>query len=202
MPELPPDPSAPITVTLRDGSVMQQVVDLVVKKRPIGWSRKSYATYYKLPYALWIQRDIDAMLVDRQPRVYRLDLWPRVRMNALYQRINQAVRFLIEAENGLDPDGKYAKWRESVHIRREPGVGVVMEFDAVLEGAPKAEKFIGQTDKPKWKEKMDSWLDSDDIKPFHQAGLMLTPEEIEQIKLELPENIMYSITSREIKLVR
>jgi hypothetical protein len=201
----------PVTITFPDGRTASNIVNLVVKKKPAGWSRRSYATYYKKRYAEWLKRDIDAMMIDRQPVIYRKDLWPNVSMHSLYLRVNQALRYLLDPENNMDPDGKYKKFMEEIHIGFVPKgksskIGVAMMFDEVLEGnEPKAEKFVGEEDMPKWKMELDEWLESgSNTEPFHRSGLILTPEVIEQLKLELDglENVIASITSRDIKIIK
>ena len=204
-------PNKPYTVTVHDGSTVDRIVNLAVKTKPAGWARKSYATYYKKRYAVWIQRDVDAMIVDRSPKIYRKDLWPNVSVQSLYLRVNQAVRFLTDVENEMDPDGKYRIWHREVHIglypkKGYPKIGVVMDFDPVTEGEePRAESFIGEADMPNWKLKLDSWLeDSSQTEPFYKGHLLLTPEQIEQLKMELDglQNILFTINSREIKVIK
>jgi hypothetical protein len=192
-----------ITVSLPDGKTAAAIVNLVVgKKKPPGWSRKSYATYYKESYALWLKKDLDQMIADRQSVVYRYDKWPRVRPSALYQRIIQALMYVLDE---LDPDGTYKRLREQIRITRPNGVGVVLSFDEVLEGQPQGERFVGAAEKPRWYKKMFDYLeDMEIVEPFHIDKLMLTPEEVEQIKAELDglSNIMFSVTSREIKIIK
>ena len=151
------------------------------------------------------------MIADRQPKVYRKDLWPNVSITSLYLRVNQAIRYLTDPENGMDPADRYKIWLEDVKIgyiprRGYPKIGVSMSFDEVLEGAePRAETYIGEADMPIWKIKMDDWLeDNEQQEPFHVSNLLLTPQQQEQIRLELGglENIAFSVSSREIKIIK
>jgi len=198
--------SKPVTVTFNDGRVMQQVVNLVVKKRPHGWSRKSYATYYKRRYAEWLKRDIDEMIKDRKPRTYRKDLWPNVSVRSLYLRVNQSLRYLLDIENNMDEQGIYKKFREEVLITMINDTGVVMKFDDVLEGdSPKAEVCIAEEDNPAWRYAMNEWLDNPEAtEPFHKDGLLLTPEQCEQLNAELDglTNIIFSVSTREVKIIK
>ena len=201
-----PTSKPPVTITFPDGKTASTVVNFLVKKRPAGWSRRSYATYYKQVYAEWIKRDIDKMIETRQKAVYRYDSWPKLKPTALYQRINQAIMFLLDESNQMDPDGRYAKWRNDIRIHRRPDIGVVMEYDEVLEGSPAAEFVSADMDKPKWMQRMDEYLESrdPDLPPFHQTGLMLTPDEIVELKEELAglQGIMFSVDSREVKIIK
>ena len=198
--------SKPITITFADNSTMSKVVSHFVRDKPIGWSHKSYAPYYKRAYADWIKKDIDEMISTRNTIVYPYDKWPKIKGNGLYLRVNQALLFLLEPKNEMDSDGKYAKFREQVSIRRERGKGIIIEFDEVLEGSSRAEMIMSDRDKPKWKLKMDEWLESNAVNqpPFYQKNLLLTPEEVEEIKSELEglTNIIHDITSREIKIIK
>jgi hypothetical protein len=196
--------SKPITISFPDGKVAKQVVNLLVRKKPKGWAHRSYASYYKLVYAEWLLRDINEMMVDRQPRIFPYDKWPNVSPSSLYLRVNQATAYILD---NLDPDGKYARFFEQIKCRRIPKVGVKLCFDDVLADVePGGEKFIGDDDAPAWKQKMDAYLESDDetVEPFHQTGLMLTPEQVAQLELELSglSSIMYSVSCREIKIIK
>lgn len=193
-----------ITITFPDGKVAKQIVNLVVKKRPSGWSRRSYATYYKLVYAEWLLKDIDAMIADRKPRVYRYADFPKITPSSLYLRINQALMYILDPENNLDPDNKYAKFRQQISIKRTANVGIEIAFDEIFEIERGADICLGSQDTPKWKKKMDEYLEGDDLNPFHQTGLVLTDSEIAQIELELSglENVLYSVTSKEIKIIK
>lgn len=191
-----------ITITLPNGKTMSKVVNFIAKKRPHGWSRRSYASYYKEEYAMWLKTDIDAMIESRKSLIYRYDRY-NVSANSLYLRVNQALFYLLDEENGMDKEGKYRKFRNSVKIRREPKVGIIFEFDAVLESTDAGELVDAKSHRPKWMEKMDRWLeDTEDDKPFIQEGLMLTPTEIEQIVLEMPENVLSDVTSRHVKIIK
>lgn len=192
-----------IKVIFPNKEVMSQVVNAVVKKKPLGWARKSYATYYSKHYAEWIKKDIDGLMLDRAPRIYRYSAWPRVSARSLYLRINQALRFLLD---NLDPDSTYANFMSQVRIKQILQVGVSMALDEVVEGnVPHAEVFIAESDAPKWKQQMEIYLDAEsDGTPFHKDNLALTPAMIQQVELELSglENIIWSVTSKEIKIMK
>lgn len=196
-------PSSPVTVTFQNKTVIKSVVDYVLKKKPANWSRRSYASYYKKVYADWLLRDIDDMIESRATIVYRYDMFPSVSHNSLYARINQALAYILD---NMDSDGKYKKFREELKIRRKSGVGVMLEFDSVLEGNhPRAEKVVDNIEVPKWKQKLYDYLDNSTVEePLHIQNILLTPEQIEQLELELSglSNVMAVITSREIKIVK
>jgi hypothetical protein len=195
-----------ITIQIPSKSAMGNIVDALVRKRPIGWSRKSYPTYYKRIYAEWIQKDIDAMLIDRQPRLYDITKFKGITNQSLYLRVLQAIMYLIDPANGMDLDGKYTTWRELIKIKRIPKLGVKLSFDAILEGGEQAEIVKGDDSIPTWKRDLDVYLTTENPsgKPFHKTGLALTPEQVDQLILELDglSNIMHNITGREVKVVK
>src|ERR1039457_162000 len=120
-----PEQPKPIIITFPNGETASKVVDLIVRKKPIGWSRRSYATYYNEAYARWFQKDVDEMMLDMQPRVYKFDMFPTLKKNSVYARINQSKSYLLDF---LDPDKKYEKFFCYVRIRREDS-GVALRID-------------------------------------------------------------------------
>lgn len=195
----------PITITLPNGKIASQLVDLVMRKRPIGWSKRSFATYYSNLHATWLKKSLDEMIESRQDIVFRYDT-ARMSANSLYLRVNQAFLFLLE---NMDSEGKYAKLRTEVRVRREKGVGVIFEFDEVLRNPDDvgAEKIVKEVaNQPKWRDKMDDYLESPSTAgtPFFQDGLVLTLEEIQELKDELGglKNLICDVTSRHVKIIK
>jgi hypothetical protein len=190
-----------ITVTFPNGQTASRVVDLIVHNKPIGWSRKSYASYYTEDYGKMVQRIADKMIESKHPMVIRLDT-QSCTMNTLYLRVNQGFRYLAD---NMDSDGKYKKFLCSVRISRKSGEGLSIEFKDSAEDLI-AEDFVSEKDMPKWKAQLDEYLESDnpEAEPFHKTGLLLNPEDIRQLKLELGElkNIIFSVDSREVKVIK
>lgn len=196
---------SPLTLSIENEQVVAKLVDFIVKKKPAGWARRSYASYYKEPYAIWIKAGLDILNDTQKPIVYRYDKWPGVAKTSLYLRINQAIRFLTDSENGLDPEHKYKKLISKIRIERKQEGITIRIHDAWTEVAPGAEELIENRDHPKWKQDMLNWIESGDSnKPFfHKSGLMLDDNEIAQLHAELDGcGLMVSINHREIKLVR
>jgi hypothetical protein len=197
---MPPE-DKPVTIIFPDSSTASKVVDFIVRKRPVGWGRRSYSTYYNERYALWIKKDIDQMVIDRQPRVYRYESFS-CSSQSLYVRVYQAMRYLMEQ---MDSDGKYKKILSDIKLKRVRSLGITLKYDDVLEGEQRAEVFIEDTLLPKWKKDLDNYLEDSSLdKPFHKDGLLLTPAQVEQLNLELGglSNVIFSVTSREIKVVK
>jgi hypothetical protein len=200
---MPQEQPKPISVTFQDNSTMQKVVDLVVRKRPRGWSRRSHATYYKECYALWIKKDVDAMILDRKPRIFEYEQFPKLSQISIYNMICQALMYLREE---LDDDkNTYHKFRQEIKVSPQVNIGILMQYPDALVPGSQAKICEGITKKPKWKEKMDEYLDDETaVKPFHIEGLLLQPSEIEQIEAELSglSNVIYSVSAREIKIIK
>lgn len=195
----------PITVTYPDKATAQQVVNLIVRKNPIGWSRKSHATYFREEYALSIKKILDGLEEDKKPRVLRLDQYPSMSINSLYLFINQASHFLREY---MDKDSKYSKQWQSLKIEKHKGIGVTIKYKDFMVENFNAEVFVPHSDTPKWKRELDLYLNDEKIvKPFHKDGLMLTPLDMATINNELSDLmdaglIQYVVTSKEIKIMK
>jgi len=189
----------PIIISFPDKQTVQRVVDLVVRKKPLGWSRKSFATYYNEHYALQLKRELDLMLENKKSRLIALGQTMKT-TSTIYLFVNQAWRYLIE---NLDPDGRYGTHKNNCRIQRVHGRGVAIWWRETIDEI-KGEEISEKKDIKKWKMQVDDYLISDDIKPLHLERLILSVEEVEQLKEELSdlENIVYSVTCKEIKIVK
>jgi hypothetical protein len=185
----------------------KRVVDIITNNKPDGWSRRSNATYYKECYAIQAKKVLDAMAADRKDRIYRYDVWKHMTPASVYLRVNQSMRFLTEH---LDEDRTYTRLLETISVTRERNIGVKLTFLEEFRDKDTAtfmpDSVIPAVEIPKWKEAMEDWLETSDVgdKPFVQTNLMLTADEIREIKLQFVgvTNIMASITSQAIKLVK
>ena len=184
------------------------MIDAVVTngRRPQGWSRKSNATYYKSVYAEQFIKVLDAMFDDRQDRMYRYDQWKHMTPASVYLRVNQSIRYLLD---NMDPDQKYAKLLDMICITRERNVGVKLTFreefrNGSSEFSPSS--VVPAAEMPRWKQRIEDWLNECEPggKPFILENLLLSPEEVRDLKLEFVgiTNVMSSITSNSIKLIK
>jgi hypothetical protein len=192
----------PITVTYPDGVTAQRVVDLVVRNKPIGWSRHSYSTYYREPYALWLKKELDKMMADKQPRAFPYNMWKNSTPNTIYLRINQAWHYLNDF---LDPTGIYVKMWHETKVCRVRGYGVKIEYKETSIEMPEGEVFVPRTDVCKWKKRIDDYLNDDSvIEPLHIKNLILTPEEVKQQIDELSDlvTIHFVVKHNEIKIIK
>ncbi len=191
--------------------VTARAVDLMVPShtKPKGWSRRSNATYYREVYAHQIQPVIDEMMTDEKDRWYLYTTWAHMSPQTIYLRINQSLRYLTDI---LDPEHKYAKFLEKVDIFRVRGKGILLTLklehrESTADFKPEVDLQVAPTTElPKWRQKMDTWLSKSKAgdKPLIIEGLMLSPDEIKNLKLEFVsiKNVMPSITSATIKLIK
>lgn len=185
-----------------------KVVDIVVHgNRPNGWSRRSNATYYREQYALQMKSTIDQMWIDRQDRFYSYETWKHMSHNSVYLRLNQSLRYLVD---NLDPDKKYARFLQMVSITRERNKGVKITFNEEFRHADTSSfspaPVIPKSEAPKWKQKIEMWLEESEPgdKPFLLEGLMLSPEEVREVKLTFAglKNVGASISHSTIRLIK
>lgn len=192
-------PSEHITVTFPDKQTASRIVDLIVRKKPHGWGRRSYATYYRPEYGEWLRKELQPILDTGEPQVFRLT--GRYTMNSLYLLINQAFTYL--REEVIDKDKWIELW-EKVKVEKHKGVGVIISIKEPPKDLPTGENFVPKTETPKWRRELNDYLSGDEIRPFHKDRLVLTNEEVNQIKIELDglENIQFSINNKEIKIIK
>jgi len=191
----------PITITFPDGQTMSKIVNTIVRQRPEGWSRKAYAGYYKEQYGEWMKNVLDDMHDRQVSKLLPYANFPDLKRNSLYLLINQSMLYVLE--NMETSDMKYKRLTDRIKIDRTDPRGIQLMLQEAMTG--KAEDVVPKVEKPKWKEKMEKWLDdNDDPMPFVQSNLLLTPQERDQLILEVSglSNVMYSITCREIKLIK
>jgi len=196
-----------VTAFFKDPSVAKAVTDMVVRKKPLNWSRRSNTAYYKEPYALALKETIDEMLRTREDQIYFYKDFPNVSKTTLYLKVNMSLRYLLDF---LDtPEKLYARWNEMVVIRQERGIGVAIRFipslkdGIVADFKPKA--VLPKVEVPKWKQRIDEYLeDARDTKPLHLDKLALTPTEIQDIRDSLSQlrGLMFVVRAFEIKIVK
>ena len=189
--------------------VQAKMVEAIVTNKPVGWGRKSQATYFKEPYALELKKILDDMIATNKEFCFSYKWFEEtfgLGKDTLYARVYQSMRYLTEK---LDPDGIYKKFLdERVAVRRERGRGVVLRFQqAYQQGGPVFEpvEVISASEEPKWRQRMNTWLESEDDSPFIQSNVILSPEEITSIEIQLAalgDHVMSSITSHSIKLIK
>src|ERR1019366_10578257 len=102
-----------ISVIYPDSTTAARVVDLVVRKKPLGWGRRSYSSYYREEYALWLKKQLDAMDVDKKSRAFPYSAWKNSRPDTIYLRVNHSFHYLIDF---LDHEGKYERMFHQIKV--------------------------------------------------------------------------------------
>ncbi len=188
--------------------VAARIVDIIVHNKPQGWSRKSNAPYYKELYALRTKKHIDMMIETKKDVTYYYAVWcgekeEKMSRQTLYVMINQSIRYLLDKID--TPDRKYGKWWETVKVHIKPGVGIRLEYIVGFgEAGEDITLTVPDANKPVWKQQMENWLESDTTTPFCQENLILSPQEVKDLKesIGVLVNIQYSITMSHVKLIR
>lgn len=189
-----------------DPRVAEAVVNIAVRKKPAGWSKRSNAPYFNSGAAKLMKEVADEMMRTREDQVYFYKDFPTMSRNTLYLRINQSLRYLLEYMD--TEDNLYAKWAEMVAVTRERGTGVRLSFKEEYrfggENSFKPKAVLAKATEPKWKTDVDEYLESGRTSPLHIDKLMLTPEEIGSLKESLVgvQNILFRVTASEIKIVK
>lgn len=200
-----------LKATLSNPQLRTAILDSVVHKKPAGWGRRSRAVYYSEFFAKQIKKTIDEMIASKEDCIFEYTTFSDMAPSTLYQRINQSMRYLIEC---MDDDNRtYGKFSEMVKIQVVKGKlgGIKLMWKEEHRETPLVDfsprKIIPEADKPKWREAMDKFIESDDTgqRPFIRDGLCLTPEEIRQLKTEFvgtEATLLVDIKSHCIKIIK
>lgn len=193
----------PITITYPDARIAEKIVDILVRDRPVGWSHRSYATYYDEKSALQIKKIVDNMIETKRAKVIRYDMMPNLTPNTIYLWVNRALRYLVEKMD--DKDKTYLHFSRQTKIERVRGVGITMSYRDQASEELRGEDFVARDKKLEWKTRVEEWLADPEVsKPLHITNLLLTPDDIAGLKDSLDDlsNVQYAITSREIKIIK
>jgi hypothetical protein len=189
---------------LNDPEIKASAVDAITEKKPKSFAPRSVAPYYKERFAKQIRDVLDAMVLDREPRMFHYESFPSHSPDSLYLRINQSFRYLYEHMD--TEDKKYFKLKEEINVSRVRGKGVLLAFDDSWNGDTFTPVKVLPPDKSiLWKDKMEKWIETSEVgENFVQEGLTLSPEEVLDYKRSFAgiDNIWASISSKAIKLVK
>jgi hypothetical protein len=171
------------------------------KTRPAAWNRRSKAPYYTHEYGLAMKAVADKMLTSKNDQIFELEHFPSLRINSLYSRINQGIRFLLE--NMDTPDKKYATWRAVIIVRNEKDA-IRLSFNPAFKDVKfNAREVTPKTDRS-YKDKIDDFLESNDERILVIKDLALSTEEALTIinSLRQLEKINYEVTRESIRIVK
>jgi len=166
------------------------------KDKPQGWSRKSSAPYYRKEYAEWIRPHVDRMITDGKHLLFQFRS-NQTKMT-LYQKLNQAIRFLLEQ---LDPTDRYNEWWDAVSLKKETE-GYVIRYKTDMEISVVHLDDNPANDVPTWRHKLTEWLESPSQEPFVLKTL-LSQEQKDALEIELSSlSVQASISFTEIKVIK
>ena len=195
--------SKPITITLPNGVTAAAVTRAVTSKRPAGWSKRSYGSYFNNFYGEQAKAIFDGMMTDGQPRILRYDSVKGVSNDSLYLRFQQGKMFLLQ--NMHTADGKYAKFADGIRCIRRKGVGIIIEHGG-NEIPLNAVQVMPVASTPKWKKELDDYLENDNPTgvPFIRDNLALKEEDVVLLTQELEglTNIMFDITQSSVRVIK
>lgn len=199
-------------------AVREKVMKIITEddtKRPDGWAHDSCAPYYKEYFGKQMQVMADDQLVTCREIIYDFKSFCRPGNPAgcsertLYNRVNQSRRYLYEQMN--TEDGKYSTWRDITKVDTLPGIGIVISIHSEIRMAMLGDKNIpmprmaeSTMDKPKWKQKLDDWVESETTEPIVIRNLILDEREQETIRNELmgDRRIESIVTCSEIRAMK
>lgn len=197
-----------------DPFVAKKMIDVATSKRPPGWSRRSYAPYYKAPYAEWLRGFVDRMIRDKEQGIinsiiFRYDVFctaeSKKSEQTLYHQVNQAKHFLCDCMD--TPENKYKQWDTQIRVSRDPyRMGVCIDWiPELLEGGiPAASLVASPMSKPLIDRQIDVYLESENYTPFVKENIALTPDDIQRISSSLAQlsNVMFDIKPHYIKIIK
>lgn len=206
------DSDKPVSVTFPSGHLANQILNAVVREKPINTSRRSQYPYYKKEYAMWLKASVDQMIASKAqalPLVFDYAIFCTVATNisdlTLYVRINQAARYLVDKMD--DSKGTYAEWYEGTIIskdRKLGGVAITWKPE-LLPGTTLTPRLAEPVKEiPKWKMELNEWLESDKKAPFIRENLLLDKETIASLQKEYGEiaGLMISVSFTSIVFVK
>lgn len=189
-----------------DPITANRIINAATRTKPPGWGENSNGPYYKPFYANALKQLVDKMIDTKLSIEYRYATHcseggktPR----SLYAMVNQSINFLC---NELDtPDNKYKTWKQEVNIHQS-SLGIVIEYiPEIAKGHSKSGTLVPNTSTlPIWKRKMNDWLEGSTKEPFVQEGLLLTQEEVRELKLELGQlpTVMADVKPGSVRIIR
>lgn len=196
---------------LKDPAMQAQAVDMLVRKRPQGWGRRSVAPYYNERTGMEIRAVLDSMIATKKDKLFDYkEANKRWGLNhsSLYLKIYQGIKYLCEQMD--TPDRKYGRFVQTINTTKYRGVGVLLSFkphckeDFVSDFTPRDVEI--DTNAPLWRIKMMTYLeDTTESKPFIKEGLALDENQIAELKAMLDSigpTIMHSVTSSSVKIMK
>jgi hypothetical protein len=191
-----------------DRDIANRAVTLLARPRPLNTSSRSLYPYYNETYAKWVKKFIDQMIESKSELIFRYSVFctasTGISQKTLYYRVNCGIRYLVDF---MDEDNKYGSWREQTlihHDAKRGGLRVWFKPECLSESTLNADIVMPHDQMPRWKMRMEEWLESDEKKPFIADNLCLSYEEIRDLRDSLKglPTILGTVEGKSITLVR
>lgn len=193
----------------QNSDTSSKVIDIVVRKSPFGWGRRSVAPYFTEKHGLEMKQVLLGMISSNEDQIFEYEYFKK-RFNlgkqSLYLRINQSMRYVCEFLD--DESHTLSRFCSMITIHKEQA-GVVLRMkpecrgESPMDFKPKA--VISKEALPVWRETLDEYLAEAKVgdKPLFIDKLVLTTDEIREVKVSLSslKGVMSNVNSYSIKVV-
>lgn len=191
---------------LKDEKMRKQVLHSIIdkEKRPPTWSKASCSPYYKEHFALELKKHLDAMMDDREDRMWLFADFKWLSKNSLYLMLNQAFRYLVDRMD--TPEQKYANLRQIISVTKakdKHGTPIGIRMTIVDMPILTAHKITKKEDA--WRLDMENFIEeAQSGQVFIAKDLMLSADEMIDLEAFIAtfDNIMANITMTSVKLVK
>lgn len=190
----------------KDPAQQRLVVDALLVKRPVGYSRRSNLPYYNETFGAHLKETADVMISTRCDQCFFFKDFPNVKPVTLYLRIWQSIKYLVER---MDNENRtYLTWQSQIDISRKPHTGILLAWKEPFRDAVpcpfKPRPVIPKSAVPTWKKDIEDFLADGSKSKFFIDGLALTPEQMKELKdsFALVQGLLVVVRSNEVKLIK
>lgn len=169
--------------------------------KPLNWSKRANAPYYRKKFADDLKLDLDKMLQDKEPIIY-LYAETKLSRKSLQLKIHQSFMFLIEEMD--TEDFKYRGARENIAITTEK-TGIQLTWVGLHSSSRAVKVAFGDTTSLQVQKDLDDFLENGKRgTKFERASLQLNKEEVAQLEASMLdiEGIRYQVSSDRIKIMK
>jgi hypothetical protein len=170
--------------------------------RPIYWSKRARAPYYRRRFAEEIKSVIDRLLDDKRDKIFLYASFPTLSKNSLYLKIHQAFLFLVEEMD--DEKMTYRNAKDNIAITKE-STGILLTWVPNSPALTTAEDAKDNLIRNEWKNQLDKFLEqAEQGEKLSLTGLHLTQDDLDTLDISLCQlkNFAYKLSPREIHVLR
>ena len=203
-----------ITLMKTDGGFRSQIL------RQAGLTNNSrpYGVYHKREYGEQLKVTLDLLLEQSRQGIYKPKRflykdYPKYKNKTLYHRVYQSIRYVVlemdthdsqyknlvaQLEVCRETDGVYIRWRKDVQERDG-----ILKAEDVEEGQ---DTPVNKSKAPRWKEKLDDFLEGRDTRDIFDEKVNLSTEEAAELQASInalgEEQFLAVVQPTRIKVVR